>query len=106
MNSVVESYLCNFCNFAQDNWSEILPMAQLAIANQTAASTGFSPFFLDHGFHLETLQLVEPVTEEVQQSSSGSAGARIADKLKNALEAAQSELAAAQERQEQYANRY
>lgn len=106
MNAVVESYLRNFCNFAQDNWSEILPMAQLAIANQTAASTGFSPFFLDHGFHLETLQLVEPVTEELQQSSSGSAGARIADKLKNALEVAQSELAAAQERQEQYANRY
>ena len=106
MNAVIESYLRNFCNFAQDNWSEILPMAQLAIANQTAASTAFSPFFLDHGFHLETLQLTEPVTDEPQQSPSSSAGARIAEKLKNALEVAQSELAAAQERQEQYANRY
>ena len=75
MNAVIESYLCNFCNFTQDNWSEILPMAQLAIANQTAASTGFSPFFLDHGFHLETLQLTEPVTDEPQQSPSSSAGA-------------------------------
>ena len=75
MNAVFESYLRNFCNFAQDNWSEILPMAQLAIANQTAASTGFSPFFLDHGFHLETLQLAEPVTDELQQPSNSSAGA-------------------------------
>ncbi|ODM22910.1 hypothetical protein SI65_00499 [Aspergillus cristatus] len=89
MNAVFESYFYNFCNFAQDNWSEVLPMAQLAIANQTAASTGFSPFFLDHGFHLETLQLAEPVTDELQQSSSSSARARIADKLKNALEVAQ-----------------
>lgn len=106
MNAVVESYIRNFCNFAQDNWMEILPMAQLAISNQTAASTGFSPFFLDHGFHLETLPLSEPSTDEPRQSSAGSTGTRIADKLKNALEVAQAELAAAQERQEQYANRY
>lgn len=79
---------------------------RLIFSRWTTASTGFSAFFLDRGFHLETLQLAEPVTNELQQSSTSSTGAQIADKLKNALEIAQSELAAAQGRQEQYANRY
>lgn len=106
MNAVVESYLRNFCNFAQDDWACILPMAQLAMSNQTAASTGLSPFFLDHGFHLETLTLDETAESRPSRATDHMTGERIADKLRNALEVAQAELAAAQERQEHYANRY
>ena len=56
-NATVEAYIQKFCNYAQDDWALLLSMAQLMISNHGSASMGMSPFFLDHGYHLETLDL-------------------------------------------------
>ena len=55
MNQTVETYLCTFINLSQDNWSDLLPMAELAINNRDTTSTGVSPFFLSHSYHIEPL---------------------------------------------------
>jgi hypothetical protein len=105
MNQAVEEILCVFVDYAQDNWSTLLPAAELAINNRNAASTGVSPFFLIHGYHVEPLQLAE----EPQQSQSARSPVQLADsivqKLKSAVEWAQLAVAIAQQRQEEQANR-
>lgn len=83
----------------------LTPLAQLAINNHDAASTGISPFFLDYGYHLETLNLDEPANEITQPRNLRQVAANIAVKMKGALKIAQAELAATQEQQEEYANR-
>jgi hypothetical protein len=57
MNATIEAYIRMFCNHAQTNWVSLLPMVQLAINKRDAASTGISPFFLDHGHNIEPIQL-------------------------------------------------
>ena len=61
MNATIELFLRSFCDHTQSNWASLLPMAQLAICSRDAASTGVSPFFLDHGYHVEPFQLEEDV---------------------------------------------
>ena len=44
MNQTVEQYLRHYINHAQDNWAELLPMAQLALNSRMSQPTGVSPF--------------------------------------------------------------
>lgn len=83
-------------------------MAQLAICGWDATSTGVSPFFLDHGCNVETLQLGENVEVNLSAPDLGTMrerGERIVTKPKGALDIATTELAVAQQRQEDYSNR-
>jgi hypothetical protein len=95
-----------FCDWAQSNWSFLAPMAQLAINGRDSASTGVSPFFLDHGYHVEPLQLEEEVRDIPNANTMRQKGENIVAKLKRALEIAQASLAVAQQRQEEAANRH
>lgn len=105
MNAVIEGFVRNYCDYAQREWHLLLPMAQLASANHDSTSTGMSAFFLDHGYHLDVLQLQEPNLPDTEPSGSmRETGQRIARKLQDALSIAQAEMAAAQQRQEHYAN--
>lgn len=38
-----------YCSYKQDNWAELLPLAEFAINNTAAASTGVSPFKANFG---------------------------------------------------------
>jgi len=108
MNATIELFLRSFCDHTQSNWASLLPMAQLAICSRDAASTGISPFFLDHGYHVEPFQLEEDVEINLSAPDLGTMherGERIAAKLKGALDIATTELAVAQQKQEDYANR-
>lgn len=108
MNATIELFLRSFCNHAQSNWASLLPMAQLAICGRDAASTGVSPFFLDHGYNVEAFQLEEDAEIDLSAPDMGTMherGERIAAKLKGALDIATTELAVAQQRQEDYTNR-
>jgi transposase InsO family protein len=108
MNATLEAYLRNFCNYAQTDWKSLLPMAQLAINGRDAASTGVSPFFLDHGYNVEPLE-IEGLDREAAAASAARSPKQRAEaiiaKMKEAVDMAQSELAAAQQRQEEYSNR-
>jgi len=45
LNSMLEQYLCIYCNYEQDSWSKLLPLAEFAYNNTPHSSTGISPFF-------------------------------------------------------------
>src|SRR6202045_3793432 len=50
-NQTLEQYLHCYCNHQQDNWSELLPLAEFAYNNALSTTTGISPFFANKGYH-------------------------------------------------------
>jgi len=50
-DQTLEQYLHVYCNYQQDNWSELLPLAEFAYNNALSATTGVSPFFANKGYH-------------------------------------------------------
>jgi hypothetical protein len=50
-NQMLEQYLWHYCSYQQDNWSDLLPLAEFAYNNAPNASTGVSPFFANKGYH-------------------------------------------------------
>jgi len=51
MNQTLEQYLHVYCNYQQDNWSELLPLAEFAYNNAPSVTTSVSPFFANKGYH-------------------------------------------------------
>ena len=47
----MEAYLQAFVNFEQNDWARFLPMAEFAYNNAKNASTGYTPFELNCGYH-------------------------------------------------------
>ena len=50
-NQTLKQYLWSYCNYQQDNWSELLPLAEFVYNNAPSATTGVSPFFTNKGYH-------------------------------------------------------
>jgi len=50
-NQTLEQYLRVYCNYQQDNWSKLLPLAEFAYNNASSATTGVSLFFANKGYH-------------------------------------------------------
>jgi hypothetical protein len=46
INSMLKQYLRTYCNYKQDNWSKLLPLAEFAYNNTPHSSMGVSPFFV------------------------------------------------------------
>ena len=51
VNQSLEQYLCQYCNYEQDNWYDLLPLAEYAYNNSATTATQISPFFANFGFH-------------------------------------------------------
>jgi len=51
MNQTLKQYLCVYCNYQQDNWSELLPLAEFAYNNILSTTTGVSPIFTNKRYH-------------------------------------------------------
>ena len=49
---MLEQYLHIYCNYEQDNWSKLLPLAEFAYNNAPHATTGVSPFLATCGYNL------------------------------------------------------
>lgn len=105
MNSTLEEYLRAYANFLQDDWSPMLPIAELAINNRDASSTGVSPFFLTHGYNFETIRMDEPLLPYEDGNSPVQKADDIVRKLQDAIQWAQTCMAIAQQVQEEAANR-
>src|SRR6266540_1607657 len=52
VNQTLKQYLCTYCNYQQDNWSKLLPLAEFAYNNAPSETTSVSPFFTNKGYHL------------------------------------------------------
>jgi len=62
MNQTLEPYLRIFCNYEQNNWFELLPLAEFAYNNAFQESTKMSPFFANYGFHPRFLAESTPIS--------------------------------------------
>jgi transposase InsO family protein len=51
VNQEIEQYLRIFINHRQNDWSKWLPLAEFAYNDNIHSSTGYSPFYLNLGFH-------------------------------------------------------
>jgi hypothetical protein len=51
VNQPIEDFLRCFVSYQQDDWSELLPLAEFAYNNHVHSSTHNSPFFVTYGFH-------------------------------------------------------
>ena len=59
MNQTVETFLRIYVDFNQRNWVKLLFITEFVINNKNAASTGITPFFLSHGYHVKILETDE-----------------------------------------------
>jgi len=50
-NQTLEQYLHVYCNYQQDNWSELLPLMEFVYNNAPSATTSVSPFFTNKRYH-------------------------------------------------------
>ena len=50
-NQTLKQYLHVYCNYQQDNWSELLPLAEFAYNNALSTTTGVSLFFANKRYH-------------------------------------------------------
>ena len=50
-NQVLEGYLPNFVNYEQNDWYQLLPLAEYAYNNSKAGAYKLTPFFANYVFH-------------------------------------------------------
>jgi len=105
MNQTMETYIRTFIDYAQGKWAGLLCLAELAINNRDAASTGVSPFFLQHGYHVEPIRIDEETLTQDTGESPIQRADRIVRQLRDAAEWAQSAMAVAQQVQEESVNK-
>ena len=96
-NSTMEQYLRAFVNFEQNNWVELLPMAEFAYNNSKHASTQMSPFEAMQGY-TPRMSFEDPANFKAK-SKSANEHARYLAELLNVLK---TNLAHAQEQQAKY----
>jgi hypothetical protein len=109
MNSTWETYMKAFVDWAQHNWAPLCPLAQIAIRGRDATSTKVSPFFLQHGYNIDPLQLEVPAGADrrrytAHERSDREKAESIVAKLRHLVELAQASMAQAQQEQERQAN--
>ena len=81
-NSTMEAYLRAFVNYEQDNWARLLPMAEFAYNNAKHASTGYTSFELNCGYHL-----CVSYREDLNPCSRSKAADELTKKLRNLIAA-------------------
>jgi hypothetical protein len=110
MNSTVEAIIRTYTNKDQNNWATLCPVIELMVNARTAASTGFSPFYLSHGYELSPFP--EPIGELAQGDEYDEAlsmqerGQSVVARIHQAMSRAQAAMAYAQAQQETQANRH
>jgi len=53
-NQVLEGYLRTFVNYDQNDWYQLLPLAEHAYNNSPTNAHKMTPFFANYGFHPQT----------------------------------------------------
>ena len=98
VNQELEQYLRIFVNERQDDWDELLPMAEFQYNNHIHSSTQQTPFFLDSGRHPR--MGFEPSPPSRLETVN-----EFTDRMQSALTEARSALAKAQDDMTRYYNR-
>ncbi len=99
-NRTLKEMLRSYVNARQDDWDQYLAPLEFAYNNAHNASTGQTPFYLNHGFHpASQIQLIPAAVSETP------AAMQFVDNIHNALIQAKQAIADAQTRQARNANR-
>jgi hypothetical protein len=67
VNQNLETYLRTFINYDQDDWYQLLPLAEFAYNNSVTTATNLSPFYTNYRFNPRTQW---PRTDEVKNPAS------------------------------------
>jgi len=67
VNQILEQYLRVYINYQQDNWVNLLPLAEFVYNNTSHSATMVTPFFANKGFHpkLEVSLVVSDTAHQV-----------------------------------------
>jgi transposase InsO family protein len=98
-NRTLEQMLRHYVDYEQTNWDKYLPFAEFAYNSSVQVSTGYSPFYLNYGFHPrgphDLLQDAKPANRDVSS---------FLEKMDTLSKIATDRLNEAKARQEWYAN--
>jgi hypothetical protein len=99
INQEIERFLRIFCNHLQDDWDQLLALAEFSYNNSVHSTTQSTPFMLDTGRNpcMGFEPLEAPVTDE--------AADEFASRMKAAVEEAKAAISKAQEEYALYYNR-
>src|SRR5882724_10388898 len=64
VNQILEQYLQVYINYQQDDWVNLLPLAEFAYNNTSHSATIVTPFFTNKGFHPKLEVSLEPVVSD------------------------------------------
>ena len=70
MNQTLEAYLRIFSNYQQDNWFDLLPLAEFAYNNVTQESTKMSPFYANYGLHPRFMSQIQVPSEHAAPAAT------------------------------------
>jgi hypothetical protein len=67
-NQVIEAYFRSYCNYEQNDWVEMLAMAEFAYNNSKHSATKLTPFYANYGYEPRTnwqtnIQFRNPASE-------------------------------------------
>jgi hypothetical protein len=69
INAILEQYLRAYCKYQQNNWNQLLPMAEFCYNNSHSGTTKVSPFFGNYSYHPRFTQPLGEVTKELPEVS-------------------------------------
>lgn len=104
-NQELEKYIRCFVSYSQRDWTNLLPIAELAANNRNSSTTGFSPFFLTHGYEIDPIEIKEDIIDLTSEVAPAQKAIRLVSKLRQAQQMAEAAMATAQQAQEVAANR-
>jgi len=61
---VPEGYLLTFVQYNQNNWYQLLPLAELPYNNTATNAHKITPFFANYSFHLQTEWMKERESDD------------------------------------------
>jgi hypothetical protein len=101
-NQTMEQYLRAFATYEQDNWVELVPLADFAYNNLLHVTTRLTPFFANYGYHPEIHFKMPNEAPEARFKSEKAADERLS-RLQTARDRLRESILESQARQTRYA---
>jgi hypothetical protein len=93
VNQSIELYVRTFCNYEQDDWYDLLPLAEYAYNNSVTSGNGLSPFYANYGYHPRTNWPTEEVVRNPASEAYVHYVTNVHELCKNGLKKTQERMA-------------
>ena len=106
-NQEMERHLRSFVNYNQDDWADLLPMAEFAANSAPSATTGLSPFMATKGYEPRmSFDPIELSSESTRERLANGKARAITEDMKKIWDFVKQNMGKAQERQITAADRH